>query len=70
VESWINACVYLKDDFGFNYRSVFNLIRNAINSGWGTEDRRIVVQELWSDIREMCATLLDDAVIIGKLSIR
>jgi hypothetical protein len=28
-----------------------------------------MVQELWSDIREMCSTLLDDAVMIGKLSV-
>lgn len=66
----INVCLtYLKDNVGFNYRSVFNLIRNAINCGWGSDERRTMVQELWSDIREMCSTLLDDAVMIGKLSV-
>ncbi|XP_046646984.1 uncharacterized protein LOC124337021 [Daphnia pulicaria] len=54
------------DNVGFHYRSVFNLIRNAINCGWGTDERRTMVQELWSDIREMCSTLLDDAVMIGN----
>nr|CAH0101723.1 unnamed protein product [Daphnia galeata] len=54
------------NDFGFSYRSVFNLIRNAINCGWGTEDRQTIVQELWSDIRDMSVNLLDDAVMIGN----
>lgn len=45
---------------------MFNLIRNAINCGWGTEDRQTIVQELWSDIRDMSVNLLDDAVMIGK----
>ncbi|KZS11338.1 F-box only protein 47 [Daphnia magna] len=48
------------------YRSVLNLIRNAINCGWSHDDRQAIVQEMWNEIRELCVNLLDDAVLIGN----
>lgn len=46
-------------------RSVLNLIRNAINCGWSQEDRKVIVQETWSEIRELSVTMLDEAILIG-----
>ena len=66
VSCFLNALVYLKDVLGFSYRSLFNLIRNAINCGWSTEDKQTLVQELWSDIREYSETLLELAIENGK----
>lgn len=55
----------MKGDSGMSYRSVLNLIRNAINCGWSHDDRHAIVQEMWSEIRELCVNLLDDAALIG-----
>lgn len=57
---------YLKENSGISYRSVLNLIRNAINCGWSHDDRQAIVQEMWNEIRELCVNLLDDAVLIGN----
>ncbi len=46
-------------------RSVLNLIRNAINCGWSQEDRKVIIQETWSEIRELSVTMLDEAILIG-----
>ncbi|KAK4011620.1 hypothetical protein OUZ56_020737 [Daphnia magna] len=54
------------ENSGISYRSVLNLIRNAINCGWSHDDRQAIVQEMWNEIRELCVNLLDDAVLIGN----